>query len=310
MFNARSRPPRTPICLPLVLALIGQTAAMAEPPALEPPTAEVLAEAKAIVESMKRAPRGPYKRLRWYCNDGTVHPPRPYPCAKRGGGHQHAEYAEERQRLAELGWSVGTVLTATTWEELWDETRRHQRLRELSLERYLVEVDDGWVLRRARFYRGRVQVEDEEESGYRLLSRLLSRPHWVARNYLLVRESGRALRHGDGSDRTRTVRRLAKEVADGDSSFEAIRIKIHTAPDIGDVESTTAWLEGARRRDGDPQLLRVAERLVEELESLFGAAARADRLERLPDDPAHAELAPLLEAIFEVSATERLERLA
>lgn len=310
MFIARSRPERTPICLPLVLALMGQTAAMAGPATLEPPTADVLAEANAIVESMKGAPRGPYTRLRWYCDDGTVHPPRPYPCAERGGGHQHAEYSAERRRLAELGWSVGTILTATTWEELWDETRRHQRLRELSLERYLVEIDDGWVLHRARFYRGRVQVEDEEESGYRLLSQLLSHPDWVARNYLLVRESGRALHHGNGSDRTRTVRRLAKEVADGDSSFETIRIKIHTAPDIGDAPRTTAWLEEARRRDGDPQVLGIAERLVEELESLFGATSRSDRFERLQNDPAHTELAPLLADIFEVSASVRLERLA
>ncbi|MBW2315743.1 MAG: hypothetical protein JRH10_16330, partial [Deltaproteobacteria bacterium] len=38
------------------------------------------------VKEMKRAPKGPFKRIRWYCADGTVHPPKAYACAKRGGG--------------------------------------------------------------------------------------------------------------------------------------------------------------------------------------------------------------------------------
>ena len=42
---------------------------------------------------------------------------------------------------------------------------RAGRLRELSLERYLADVDDGWIMRRARTYRGALQVEDEEKSG-------------------------------------------------------------------------------------------------------------------------------------------------
>ncbi len=32
------------------------------------------------VQEMKEAPRGPFSRLRWFCNDGSVHPPKPYPC--------------------------------------------------------------------------------------------------------------------------------------------------------------------------------------------------------------------------------------
>ena len=115
-------------------------------------------------------PRGPYSRIRWYCNDGSILPPEPYACRERGGGRQHAEYSPERERLAELGWSVGTIFAAMAPETLAENGARNYRLRELPLEAYMVGIDDGWVLRRARSYRGRVQVEGEEANGAALLA--------------------------------------------------------------------------------------------------------------------------------------------
>ena len=58
---------------------------------LDPPSPEVLREARAIVEEMKAAERGPYTRIRWFCKDGTVQPPAAFACKERGGGRQHAE---------------------------------------------------------------------------------------------------------------------------------------------------------------------------------------------------------------------------
>ncbi|MDX1503155.1 MAG: phosphoenolpyruvate synthase, partial [Thermoanaerobaculia bacterium] len=197
-----------------LLGIVAPLGARAAAPALTSPEPAVVEEARALVAAMKAAERGPYTRLRWYCNDGSVLPPEPYACRGRGGGRQHAEYSPARARLAELGWSVGTIFAALSWEELWDEDRRHQRLRELPMERFLVEADDGWVLRRARSYRGRVQVEDEEEAGRALLVRLLSQPGWTARNLLLAREAVRAVPHHGGADRTRTIRHLSQQVAE------------------------------------------------------------------------------------------------
>ena len=154
---------------------------------------------------MKREPRGPYLRLRWYCHDGSVHPPQPYPCAERGGGIQHAEYSAARDQLAALGWHVGTIVAALTWDELWDAEHRQTRLRELPLERYLVDVDDGWVLRRARSYRGRIQAEDEEAKGRELLVRLLDQREWVAANFL-ARERASARSRTTGSQATARAR--------------------------------------------------------------------------------------------------------
>jgi hypothetical protein len=148
-----------PLLLPLALAA-GHTLAGEAP--MAPPSPDSLSEARTLVQTMKGGERGPYKRIAWFCADGSRHPAKPYPCGELGGGRQHAEYSTQRERLAALGWHVGTVTAALTWDELWQPEQRHRRLRELALERYLEAVDDGWVLRRARLYRGRVQLEDEE----------------------------------------------------------------------------------------------------------------------------------------------------
>ena len=43
------------------------------------------------VQKMKKSPRGPFKQLRWFCNDGTILPPKEYACREHGGGVQHGE---------------------------------------------------------------------------------------------------------------------------------------------------------------------------------------------------------------------------
>ncbi|MEQ8204732.1 MAG: phosphoenolpyruvate synthase, partial [Woeseia sp.] len=138
---------------------------------LDPPSPEVVTAARGIVQDMIVNPRGPYSRIRWYCNDGTILPPVPYACRDHGGGRQHAEYSAQRTELAAMGWSVGTIFASLTFEELFETGLRQQRLRELALERYLIDTDKGWILRRARAYRGRVQIEDEEAAGMALLLR-------------------------------------------------------------------------------------------------------------------------------------------
>ncbi len=58
----------------------------------EIPSTEVL---RSWIVEMKSAPRGPFERLRWFCADGTIHPPKPYPCADRGDGIQHGEWTDQ-----------------------------------------------------------------------------------------------------------------------------------------------------------------------------------------------------------------------
>jgi hypothetical protein len=293
----------------IAFAAVAPHPALAQAP-FDPPAQIVLTEARSIVQGMVNNPRGPYSRIRWFCSDGTVQPPVAFACREHGGGRQHAEYSGARGRLAELGWSVGTIYAALSWEELFDAGRRHQRLRELALEKYLTDIDDGWVLRQARNYRGRAQVETEEAVGRELLIRLLSDRDWLAANYLLMREAVRVIPHGGSAeDRTRDIRREAVELAERDSSFEALRAEIHSAPSASTPARVRAWARGKALELG-----AIAQQLAAKLEGLYGAAGRTERLsahrQALSRAGQSGALAQQLAFDYTLAADVRLQRVA
>lgn len=233
------------------------------------PAPESLDEARTLLAGVKENERGPYARLRWFCADGTVHPPQPYPCGDRGGGVQHGQLSTDAQRLHELGFHVGTLYVALRWDAFFDAANDHDRLREIVVQEYLRRTEDGWDLRRARYYRGARQVEDEEAAGRRLLERLLSDPAWVGRHYLLTVELVRSMPHGRGSDRLARIRDLSKELGEARDSFMAIRTKIHSYPDSTDVRAVAAFMA-----EHVPEGVAVRgrfETLLEELETYYGA---------------------------------------
>ena len=234
-------------------------------------------------------PRGPYARIRWFCNDGTVQAPTAYACSQRGGGRQHGEYSAARERLAALGFRVGTVFAALAYEDLVDGANRHGRLRELALERYLRDIDDGWVMRRARDYRGHIQVEGEMRSGRELLGRLYQDGPWIVANYLLAREAGRLLPHGKESDLMRSVRRHSQDLAAQVPATERLRVEVHTAPSVDTAAKYRRWAVGAAAPEQAAAL-----QLADELDALFGPAGRRDRVSaalaevaRLVNETAH-----------------------
>ena len=242
-----------------------------------PLTDEQAATARSALEAMKVAERGPYLRIRWFCNDGTIQPPQGAPCRERGGGSQHAEYNDEARRLAELGIHVGTILRAASFGQLFDATHAHDWLKQLLLEHYLVQVDDGWVLRRARYYRGARQAEDEEDSGTEFLERLLSDPQWVRDHHWLAMQLVAAVPHvGPGGPRlVQRVRNLATEVADLDPGFLRLRIKIHSFPSEGDVASVERYLAGST---ASPAARAKLEELLGALRRYYDRRTRLENL--------------------------------
>lgn len=241
---------------------------------VDAPKTEVLAEAKSIVKAMIENPRGPYSRIRWYCKDGTVKAPIASACAEHGGGHQHAEYSPERARLAELGYSVGTIFTPLTFLALKNQKPREQRLRELPLERYLTDIDDGWVLRKARAYRGRLQLEDEVLFGQKILIDAVTDSVWTNDNYLLVRELSRVIPHGEDSDLARKVRRAAIDLAERESSAEKWRAEIHSSPDVKTASRLRDWSNTQKNQD----VVAMTNALADDLDRLYGDAGRKERL--------------------------------
>lgn len=202
-----------------------------------PPTPTEAQAIRATLTAMKSAERGPYERIRWFCADGTVQPPQAGACRERGGGIQHAEASAAARGLAEVGFHVGTIFAATDYTAFADEERAGYRLRELVLERFLEQVDDGWVMRRARTYRGARQIEDEERAGRALLERRLSDGAWVRANYLLATRLVAAVPHtslgAEGlMDR---IRGAATEIAQLDPDFQPVRVRIHSVPSPADI---------------------------------------------------------------------------
>ena len=214
-------------------------------------TAENTRFAVGAIEEMKQSPKGPYTRIRWFCADGTVQPPQPYACSERGGGHQHGEYSEETRRLHRLGLHVGTVLAAESVDSLFGKATDNWWLKELMLTRYLEDVDDGWVMRRARYYRGARQIEDEETRGRELLERALGDSSWTAANYLVATLAVASVPHPlAGFERLiERIRALAIELAELNNRFLDLRVKIHTAPTADDLASLNTRMAGLPAND-------------------------------------------------------------
>jgi hypothetical protein len=225
---------------PLVCVL---ALALAIPSLASPQTNQAASEeAQTLLERVKTNQRGPFAGLRWFCSDGTDHPPRPYPCGDRGGGHQHGQLSSDALRLYELGYPVGTLFIALPWEVFLDVDNRHERLRETALQGYLRRADDGWDFRQAQYYRGARQAEDEEAAGRALLSRLLSDPAWTSKNFLLAVQLVREVPHAPQSSRIDRIRQLSKEIGNAVPAFQPIRVKIHSYPDAGDIDAVENFI--------------------------------------------------------------------
>ncbi len=280
---------RVILILVLSLGAVAPVSGQAFPP---PPTPEEAAEVRAALATMKADERGPFVRIRWYCSDGTVHAPQGTPCRERGGGVQHAEHSPLALRLASLGYHVGTILQGTPYEAFADEARSGFRLREMVLERYLFDVDDGWVMRRARYYRGALQIEDEERAGRTLLERRFSEPGWLERNYLLGSRLVAALPHttvsaGGTMDR---IRATATEIANLDEGFMRLRVKIHSVPGPDDVGAVERYLaRGSHSAEVRQRLVQLRDDLIRQYDPQQALSALSAYERRLG-----AELGPEL----------------
>ncbi|HYP72007.1 MAG TPA: hypothetical protein VEP93_14060, partial [Variovorax sp.] len=147
------------------------------------------------VEDMKGAERGPFSSIRWYCKDGTNWPPTQYACGQRGGGVQHGEWSDRTKQLRQRGYKIANVLAtpepAKTAAALAAAPDALDTQAQLLIEKFLIAADDGWIFRRAQFYRGAIQEEDERKAARELLLALAARPEWVGLRFPVLRASAR-----------------------------------------------------------------------------------------------------------------------
>lgn len=279
-----------------------------------PPLTDARAErVRAALERMRRDPRGPYLRVRWFCNDGTVLAPEPGACRNHGGGHQHAVFTDEARALADLGFHVGTILQSMSYEDFVDAEHGHYRLRELVLEQYLVEAHDGWVLRRARYYRGARQIEDEEQRGREFLVRLLDDPAWRARHPLLGRRLAAVVPHGQAGIPGERIRALATRIAELDPVFQDLRVKLHSRPGPDDLAAVRRFRE--RLPDApSAKLLEALDELEAGLVALYPEDFDPQRWQALATElegtPLDDELSSLAGRLAAAGARERVRLLS
>ena len=184
---------------------------------------------------MKDEERGPFGRIRWFCNDGMVLPPEPFACREHGGGVQHGEWSERTREIRARGFSIANVLAGLEATDvlLTDDSL----LQQLLLEQFLINFDEGWILRKARFYRGAFQAEDEEAAARDILKGLLLDEEWLEQRPILIYEAARLLPHGAASAELTKLRADAAALHDKDPGFSSLRNKIHGRPDPTDAES-------------------------------------------------------------------------
>lgn len=245
----------------------------------------------AWIGEMKSAPRGPFARIRWFCADGSVLPPEPGACAEHGGGAQHGEWSPRTRRLREAGYAIANVYADLDVQALLNRPDVRTTLAQMLIEPYLVAADDGWILRRARFYRGAFQEEGERAGVTRLLEAMAARPRYRGPDFLLLRSAAGALDHGRDQASALAVRRQSAALAESHPAFLPLRHKIHGRPTADDAARVRDFAAGLDAAAAAPFLELAAEidalfetdptRALEHArEALAGAPEKAAMLER------------------------------
>jgi hypothetical protein len=225
------------------------------------------AQAREWIVQMKSAARGPFARIRWFCKDGRVLPPRDYDCSKKGEGWQHGEWSERTKQLRAQGYDIANVLAGIDAHAMVSAPGFPDRYAQLLVEKFLVATDDGWILRKARYYRGAIQEEDEREAARALLIALAGRDDWIGWRYPALRAGVRLLPHGRDTASAQKVRNMATDLAERDPAFEALRVKIHGSPDASDAKTVREYAAKAK----DPELKKTAAALAAEIDRVFAA---------------------------------------
>ena len=225
------------------------------------------AQIHEMISRFKDDTRGPYKDIRWFCKDGSVLPPQER-CAEPGG-IQRARYKDEVVRLSEKQHLfIGQILAGTPPEDFWDEKNLQSRLKQYQFEQYLKEVDNHWVWKKAQYYRGAIQAEDEEKWGIDFFKWILAQPNTLQQKYFLFRQAMKDVPHRGDNKLTREIRALSKNISDEYGSFMNLRVKIHGQPDSTDTGRVKSFLV-QHDKNLSPALKETGKQLLQALEKNY-----------------------------------------
>jgi len=267
-----------PVCTRLAIFTLLLMLSAASAPTVPAAAADTdtVAKYRQWIIGMKTAERGPFSRLRWFCKDGVVLPPQPYGCAEHEGGYQHGEWSEKTRELRAKGYHIANILAGIDAAAFTAQPDFLDIYNQLLIERFLVSVDNGWILRRALFYRGAIQDEDERAGGRDLLDVLSGNPEWLTLRYPALRIGASLIPHGKDSASVQRVRQLSASLSDEDPGFITLRGKVHGTPDAGDAQRVRDYADAVK----DPELRAKYETLAAEIDRVYTAVALPDLLEQ------------------------------
>jgi len=242
-----------------------------------------------LVQEMKTEARGPFSRLRWFCNDGSILAPKAYACVERGGGRQHGEWSANTNQLREAGYLIGNVLAAADAERVAKDYSPVGALQAILVEKFLIDTDDGWILRKARFYRGAFQGEDERRVAAEILAHLTAADSPIAEHYLLIMEATKHLPSDNSDQQLQTsIRNAASSINKEFSDFTQLRNKIHGRLDATDSTRVRDFAASNQQSGQYDNMLKLAD----SIDRLFSAEGVTDVITALAKD-SNAEVAQL-----------------
>jgi hypothetical protein len=264
-----------------------------------------------MVATYKQDLKGPYRDIRWFCPDGSFVAPQercPEP------GVQRARYKDD---VIKLGASnhiyFGQILSATPFDAFWDKDNEHSRLKQYQLEQFLRANDNGWINRKAQYYRGAYQIEDEELWGIRFFQWVLQDTLNATDQFFLIRQSAKDIPHAAGNNIALNVRALSKEIADEYESFMNLRVKIHGQPEASDIAKVKSFrTKNASRLT--PELNEKFAKLISEMETLYKPTNIQEFRTYLKNFPKNSQTAVTLKSFIDQynakSKAERIEAIA
>jgi hypothetical protein len=227
------------------------------------------------IAEMKISSRGPFSRIRWFCNDGSILPPKAYACRDHDGGVQHGEWTDRVKRLRAGGYYVANILAALDLSLIIDTQGYSDLYNQILIEKFLIAVDDGWIFRKARYYRGAVQAENETAMARELLLGLAGKDIWNLRGFIPLRIGANLLDHGVENTSVAKVRQQSLALSEKDKGFLPLRVKIHNQPDHEDAQRVRGYAAGI----GNPELAAEYEHLALEIDRVFAPESASKRLQ-------------------------------
>ncbi len=225
-------------------------------------------EYRQWIREMKSRDRGPFKELRWFCNDGSILPPREYACVKHGGGHQHGSWSDKTRKLRDEGYLIANFLAGYKTDVDVNQPGFIDAYNQLLIEKFLIRVDNGWILRRALFYRGAIQEEGERNGGRDLLLTLAADSNWIGFRYPALRIGAALLPHGEDTASVQKVRQVSASLSEEDKGFKDIRGKIHGTPEASDAQLVRDYAAATK----NPELREKYKSLAREIDLVYQAA--------------------------------------